>query len=383
MGLWADWRGWRAFRRLPASARRIVFYAESGQDWHHLRPLVERLADAHDSPCCYVTSDPRDPAFDQAPPGTRVIHVGASLVRIWLFQFLRADVLILTMMDLGNLELKRSIHPVHYVYVFHSPASTHMVDPPAAYDHYDTLLCVGPHQVREIRARESQAGLPPKQLIEHGYHRLDQLIEESERRGPHRPGEPPTVLLAPTWGEDSILNACGQSLLAALLDADMTVVLRPHYESRKRHPEVIAALLARFGEHPGLRYVDRMGESQSLFDADVLITDWSGIGLEFGLGLARPVLYVDVPRRVRNPDYQALGLTPVEVSLREQLGTVIAPAEVADTPACIRALLAEPARFAAHVARLREAHLFNIGGSAAAGAREIAAIAKRCAGHAA
>jgi len=41
--------------------------------------------------------------------------------------------MVLTLMDLGNLELKRSAHPVHYVYVFHSLGSTHMVDFAFAY----------------------------------------------------------------------------------------------------------------------------------------------------------------------------------------------------------------------------------------------------------
>lgn len=380
MGLIRDWLAWRAFRRLSVEARNIVFYAESGQDWHHLRPLVAALAGQGRS-VCYITSDSGDPALREAPRGTRTFCIGPGAVRIWLFQFLRADVLVLTMMDLGNLELKRSIHPVHYVYVFHSPASTHMVDPPAAYDHYDTLLCAGPHQIREIRMREAQAGLPAKHLVECGYHRMDELIAEARRRGPHVPSDPPTVLVAPTWGENSILNVCGQALLTALLEAGFRVVLRPHYETGRRHPRVLETLLAGFGDHPRLRYVDRMGESGSLFDADALITDWSGIGLEFGLGLGRPVLFVDVPRRVRNPDYRKLGLEPVEVALRERLGTVVSPDDVARAPERLRSLLAQSEAFAREVETLRAQYLFNIGRSAVVGAEAIADIADRRAGE--
>src|SRR5438093_13437904 len=54
--------------------------------------------------------------------------------------------------DLDAYHLMRSAaYPVHYVYVFHSMVSSHMVFRPKAYDAYDTILCVGPHHTREIR----------------------------------------------------------------------------------------------------------------------------------------------------------------------------------------------------------------------------------------
>ena len=70
---------------------------------------------------------------------------------------------------------------MHYVYVFHSMGSTHMVDHENSYDHYDSLLCAGPHHVAEIRRREQLKGLPPKHLFAHGYPRLERLVEA--RRG--------------------------------------------------------------------------------------------------------------------------------------------------------------------------------------------------------
>jgi len=66
------------------------------------------------------------------------------------------------MLDLGNFDLKRSIHPVHYIYMFHSLISTHMADHENSFDNYDTILCAGPHQAREIRRREEMKGLKPK-----------------------------------------------------------------------------------------------------------------------------------------------------------------------------------------------------------------------------
>lgn len=55
--------------------------------------------------------------------------------------------------------------------MFHGFASTHMVLREEALDHYDTIFCSGPVQIKEIRAREAMKGLPEKKLIDTGYGR--------------------------------------------------------------------------------------------------------------------------------------------------------------------------------------------------------------------
>ncbi|MEZ5564530.1 MAG: hypothetical protein R3F24_02995 [Gammaproteobacteria bacterium] len=47
--------------------------------------------------------------------------------------------------------------------------------------------------------------------------------------------------------------------------------------------------------NPRFRLVEAMGGGDSLFDSHVMITDWSGAGQDYGLGLEKPVLYIDVP----------------------------------------------------------------------------------------
>jgi hypothetical protein len=369
------WRDYRRFCKLPAAGRSIVFYAESRNDWHHFFPIIERLTGPCRRQVSYLTSDAHDLAFEAAGERLRVFHIGEGLVRTWAFYNLRADLLVLTMMDLHNLQLKRSLHPVHYVYIFHSPGSTHMVDHPHAYDHYDTLFCVGPHHVREIRARERQARLPAKHLVEHGYHRIEQLVEAAHRHRKRRRDAMPAILVAPTWGETSILHVCGETLLATLLEAGYRVILRPHHMTVKRSPRLIAGLRRRFAAHPGFDYVDLMGEIDSLLESDLLVCDWSAMAIEYALALEKPVLFIDVPMRVRNPQWPALGIEPMEIAIRERVGSVLAPARVAEAPALIQALIARPERFRAGIAAVRRDYLFNFGHSAEVAAAEILRLA--------
>jgi len=95
-------------------------------------------------------------------------------------QFVNCKVLIMTLTDLSNYHIKKSVYPVHYIYLFHSLISIHMMYRFGAFDNYDTIFCVGPHQVNEIRATEKLYELKPKKIVNYGFGRLDTLLQEKE-----------------------------------------------------------------------------------------------------------------------------------------------------------------------------------------------------------
>src|SRR5216684_698831 len=374
MKMWQDWTSYRRFQKLPPRDRNIVFYSETRQDWHHLQPLIDFLVQKLSRTVCHVTSEqvadlPSDPRT-----GLHAFHIRSGALCTWFFQMLKADVMVLTMLDLQNFQLKRSIHPVHYLYVFHSMGSTHMVDHENSYDHYDTLLCAGPHHVAEIQRREQLKGLPPKHLFAYGYPRLERLVALAASH-PREASTTTTALLAPTWGEHSILHVCGESLIATLLEAGIRVILRPHYQTARLAPRLVQSLVTRFGADPRFRHVDRMEESASLLESDLLICDWSAMAIEYALGLGKPVLFVDVPPRVRNPKYAELGLEPMEMRIRRELGTVLLLDRLTEAPAHVAELLRGAAAFRVRSAALRKEWVFNFGRSVELGAREIARLA--------
>lgn len=377
MGFLGSWRQYRRFASLDPERRNIVVYSESSQDWHHFEPIVAYLTEKLGRTVCYVSSDPGDPGLSIDPEQVLPFLIERGLARIIFFQVFKADVAVLTMMDLGNSELRRSLRPVHYVYLFHSLGSTHMADLEASYDHYDTILCAGPQHVREIRRREELKGLPPKRLVEHGYARLEKLIAERQTRGQARgpAAAPPTLLIAPTWGDRATLEVCGERLVRVLLEAGFRVILRPHYQTVVRAPELIEGLRRDFAAHPRFEYIDRMAETESLFRSDLLVSDWSAMAIEYALGLEKPVLFVDVPPRVRNPDYEELGLEPLEIQIRREAGAVVDPSHLEQAPGLVRELLARSDEFRGRAAELRGRWVFNLGRSAEAGALEIARIA--------
>ncbi len=373
----SGWKGWRRFKKLPWQWRNIVVYSESGQDWHQFSGLVEQLNGPLGRKTCYVTSDPNDPGLRREHRNFLGIYIPEGWFLTIFFQVNRSDVFVLTMMDLQNLQLKRSLHPVHYVYLFHSMGSTHMVDNENSFDHYESLFCTGPHQVAEIRRREQLKGLIPKHLFDYGHPRLEQVIAEGQAyRGSKAADEPATVLIAPTWGETSIFNTCGRELIGVLLEAGYRVIMRPHYQSNRRTPGLIAAVREAYAGHPAFEYIDRMGETDSILRSDILVSDWSAMALEYAWGLEKPVLFIDVPRRIRNPNWQELGIEPIESTIRNQVGEIVSPDALGEVPTVVERLLAEPERFRARMREMRETMVFRLGHSIPDGAAEIARLAE-------
>jgi YidC/Oxa1 family membrane protein insertase len=366
--------GLRQFNALPRTRRRIVFYSEGRGYGTYFAPVLEALR-ARGQEVLYVTSGEDDPLLTTPPPGLLPFYIGSGSVRTLFFVGLEADVLVTTTPDLETYYLKRSPHGVHYVYLHHSLVSTHMVYRPAAFDHFDTIFCGGPHHREETRAREKQAGLSSKRLVAHGYGRLDAILA-ARSGGPLTPGpgEPRQVLVAPSWGDDALLERHGTAAIAPLLDAGLRVVVRPHPRTLKLRPQVLAEITGAFGQHPAFRLDTDADSWQSLATSDLMVSDWSGAALEFALGLERPVLFVDVPRKCLNPAYGALGIEPLEVRIRDEIGQVVAPDRLGELGALAVGMCQQGERWQTALREARVRWVYNPGHSGAAAADHLLSL---------
>ncbi|MAJ30514.1 MAG: CDP-glycerol--glycerophosphate glycerophosphotransferase [Gammaproteobacteria bacterium] len=366
-----EFQGYRAYKKLPKSYKKVVFYSESFQDWHHLKPPLNALLD-EDIAVTYVTSDDKDPGLLKLSKKYRSIYIGKGFFRILFFQFLRAKLLILTMMDLNNFELKRSMHPVHYVYIFHSLTSTHMVDTEKSFDHYDTIFCAGPHQKKEIELREKNKDLKAKNLVPYGYPRIEKLIQLSSKPK----NEKKVILLAPTWGEQSIINLMGMEICSIIINQGYSLILRPHHETIKRSPQLIDEIENKYSHLETFRLVREMGDAESLLQSDLLICDWSGTAIEYAFGLEKPVIFIDIPPRVRNPNWREIQSEPLEMSIREKVGRVICPSKLDELPSSISQLLNEDQISSSLIKSLREEFIYNLSDSEIIGREEIKKLLK-------
>lgn len=362
---------WRRFTALPPERRALTVYSEDVASWAFLGPVVDRLVDHHDQPVVYLTSAEDDPRRSDPRPGLQAFWIGEGMVRTLAFLQLETRLMVMTMPDLETYFLKRSrVSPVHYTHLFHSMVSSHMTYRPGAFDHFDSILCVGPHHEAEMRAQEERSGLAPRRLLRHGYARLDHLLATRPDPLPLR-SDPVQVLVAPSWGPRGLLETRGVEVTRILLEAGYRVVVRPHPHTLKTAPDCVEAIRRAFPDAPLLTLETDVASTRSLFASSVMISDWSGAALDYAFGLERPVLFVDLPRKVNNPGYQELGVEPLEVRIREELGAVVPEQELPSLPDRVEELLQRTRAFPERLAELREETIFHVGRSAETGARAL------------
>lgn len=377
-----SWRGARQFHGLPRQGREIVFYSEGADYRGFFAPVMDRLVHHHGRSICYLTSDPNDPLLHPTDPRVPAFYIGDGSAMIFLFQGLQAGLMVMTMPDLGTFHIKRSRYPVHYAYLHHSAVSTHMIYRKGAFDQFDSILCAGPHHMEETREWERLNGLPAKQLFAHGYGPIDSLMKAAAEH-PLPPPAPRTgeeglrVLVAPSWGPEGLLEKCGKELIEILLAAGHHVTLRPHPRTRQLRSQVVDDLGARFGLHPEFELDEVWSSQEPLLDADIMVSDWSGVAMEFAFGLERPVLFVDVPRKINNPDHTLLDAVPLEVAIREEIGSVLPPDRLNQVPAMIATLHRGSKAISERARDHRKKWIYNAGRSGIRGAEIIVELAQR------
>jgi hypothetical protein len=370
-----SWREFLRFQKRPPALRDIVFYSEGSPYGGFLRPVVESLIEEHGRSVSYITSDAHDPALKEDHGPFQAYYISHESARIFLFEMMQAEIVVMTMPDLNTFHIKRSRYRVHFAHLLHSMVSTHMIYRKGAFDHFDSVLCTGPHQAEEIRQWERLNGLPEKQLFEHGYCPLDLIMEAAARHpGPPLGDGPLSILVAPSWGPEGLLEAWGERVVGILLDAGHRVHVRPHPRTRQLASTVLDDLDARFRDHPSFRLDEDTTDPEPLLDSNVLVSDWSGVALEYAFALERPVLFIDVPRKVNNPDYTRLSTIPLEVDIREKVGAVLAPERMAEAPRLVKELVDSSDIIGERAGALRRKWVFNVGAGGRRGAEIILRI---------
>lgn len=313
------------FMQLPREHRRLTFYSEGKNYWPHLKGLINEVLAISEIPVCYISSGEDDPGLLFKHPNYKTFIIDEGFVRNWMFENLDTDVMVMTMPDLHQYQVKRSKFKVHYVYVQHSLVSLHMVYRKGAFDYYDTIFCAGPHHVKEIRAIETKYNLPSKNLVEHGYGLLEDIKSEAERR-PKNISVDVTkhALIAPSWGpKGTIESGLGLEIVDKLIDQGHKVTLRPHPQTTKFAGDKVNAILNKYVNNPLFNYEANVVGQNSLHESDFMVSDWSGVAMDYAFGLNKPVLFIDVPRKVNNLDYKEIEIEPFEVSVREKIGIIM------------------------------------------------------------
>ena len=137
---------------------------------------------------------------------------------------------------------------------------------------------------------------------------------------------------------------------------------------------MIKQIKEKFEKNPDFLIDTNTSSFEQLFSSYALITDWSGIGYEYAFGCERPVIYVDVPKKAHNKEYEKIQLIPFETSIRDKIGEVVSPQNIKTIPERIEFLYGHINDFQDKIKKIRNDAIFNIGESGKVTANEIIRI---------
>ena len=357
-------------RFLKASGKKIVFYSEKNGFYKYYRNIIEEIVKRTNIVIHYITSDPLDEVFQMESVQFKPYYIGENRM-IVLMMKMETDLMVMTTPDLENFQLKRSYvkKDIEYIYVPHDVNSSNLTFHKNALDHFDTIFTSGFKNKEEIKEREEKYALPSKKLVEWGSGVIDNMTESYLELSKEKKAGKKTILIAPSWQKDNIFDSCIEEMLDELIQTDYQVIVRPHPQY-VRHFEGRVDLLAEKYKKDGVEFQKDFSSNKTVYMADLLVTDWSSISLEYAFSTLKPVLFINTPMKVVNGDYQELSTVPIDIELRDQVGISLELDRVgAKVVSAVDRLLFDQQFSPQSMQGLKEKYLYHPGESGKIGAK--------------
>lgn len=366
----------RLFADENKASRKLVFYSERDIYYRYYEGYIEAILANSDLDVCYISSDINDPIFQSDNKRIKSYFIKNLLSAV--FSRLDCKVLVMTAADLNSGSIKRAPDPVHHLYVFHAISSVHQSYRRSAFDFYDTVFCIAPYQVDELRKMEEVYSLKKKNLIVTGYPLAEKIYNEHQTYKSNKAPSPQntTCLIAPTWGPSSIMEHCIDALIDSLAGSEISAWVRPHPEFVKREPQRMKAIKSKIEKTKNIKLQLSLGTFDLLHQTDVLITDHSGISREYALCTERPVIFIETPLRVDNPQWAELDMVPVENTCRNQMGVCVKLEDIPKIASIIRETQAREDDYRKQIIELREKLVSNWQHSSEIGAKYVIDLCK-------
>ena len=356
--------------------KHIVFYSEGSGFYKYFKGTIEYLLKNTNIIIHYITGDPDDMIFELAKNQERIhpYYIGEKRL-ITLMMKMDADIVVMTMPDLENYHIKRSYvrKDIEYIYIPHGMDSLNLTMRTGSMDHYDTVFCVGRHQKDEIRETEKVYGLEAKTLVEWGYTLLDEMREDYHKLEEKavQSSKQKKILIAPSWQEGNIVDTCLDLILDNLGNRGYQITVRPHPQHVRHRKEYMEQLKHRYADNADIVIQTDFSSNSTVFEADLMITDWSGIAYEYAYTTQKPVLFINTPMKVMNPEYQKIDVVPLNISLRSEIGSSLDLNCLNEIGTYVEQLLDRKDVYYDKIGAFIREYVYNLGCSASVGGQYI------------
>ena len=353
--------------------KHLVFYSESNGFYKYYKGIIEYLLKNTNLTIHYITSDYNDNIFklEKENPKIKAYYIGEKKL-ITLMMKMEADVVVMTMPDLDNYHIKRSYvkKDIEYIYIPHGMDSLNLTMRTGSMNNFDTVFTTGKHQMEEGLKTNEVYKLKDRKLIEWGYSLLDDMIKDYEETKSEE-SDVKTVLIAPSWQKDNIVDLCLDELLEQLSKTKYQIIVRPHPQQVRHMKEKFDKLKEKYSDNKNIIIQTDFSSNNTVFNASMLITDWSGIAYEYAFTTKKPVIFIDTPMKIMNQEYKKLGIEPFNIWAREEIGQVVQVKEIEGIRKIIDDIFEDTNQYNKKITKMVEEYVYNIGNSSEIGGKYI------------
>jgi len=295
-----------------------IFYSENKVYRNNFYDFIVELSKIQNEYIFYISSDVHDVINIK---NVKNFYIGRGIIRLFFFYYVRCKFFFMTLTDLGNSFLRKSNNVHYYVYIFHSPISLHRSYTPKAFNNYDIFFSIGNRHTNELKKILKINRKKNKLILNIGYFYFDFLKNKINLNKLKKN----TFLVAPSWNYNSInfLNTSCKKIIESLLSNNFNVIFRPHPEHYKRNAKDLINIINTFSKYKNFFFDQDFSNLNSLNSSEFLITDNSGIAIEFCLVLKRPVFYFDSNLKLHNINYFQISRDTIEDNVKKKFGKII------------------------------------------------------------
>lgn len=359
-------------RFFKIESKQLVFYSERSGFYKYFKGIIEVLLRETDIIIHYVTSDPKDSIFEKQSERLQTYYIG-DMKLITFMMKMDADIVVMTMPDIERYQIKRSYvrKDIEYIYLHHAINSINLTLRTGALDYFDTVFAHSAYCVEEIREIEKLHNTKEKTIVEYGYSLLDELIESyNDQKAEEKTRS--IILIAPSWQKDNILDSCIEDILDNLIGKGYQIIVRPHPQYVRYSEGYLDFLWDKYCMDNDEVIIQRdFSSNETIYNADILITDWSSISYEYSFSTLKPTLYINTPMKVMNPEYGDIDCEPYDIVIRNKIGKELNIDEVDKCAEIVEEFIGNRNSYRKQLENVREQSIFNIGRSAEVGAAYI------------
>ena len=350
----------------------IVIFSEGKMHWNTFKSIVEKLLEKQQH-FCYYTMDIEDPCLMIANRLMDNRFIGDGTGAYAKIGNLSANLVLSTTPNIGTkgYPIPRSKKINKLIYVSHGFDDMAFLQR-GSLDNYDVVLLMGDIEEPNIRKLEELRNLPKKELIPAGLPYMDELLkkakfsiftaeEEKEKASSVFNNDSVTVLLAPSWGEKGFLKVYGAGFIEKLARKNFAIIIRPHPYSFKVEKKLVQVIQEKLKHFKNIKWDFNSDGSQSFCEADILISDYSAVRLDFAFVYQKPFITIPISfseETLQDFEIADLGSSWIEEHI-DEIGYTLKEGEIDSLDSIIIKVLSEKSRKS--ILEFRNQHVYNLG----------------------